>query len=147
MLKSNPCVSCGACCAYFRVSFPKPGPGDRAGVPADLTEPIDKTRVCMKGTNREDPRCAALKGEIGVEVQCGIYMHRPAPCRRFGIQWQEDGTASISRRDFIYCNRARQFWDLPRLSKRRLTVVSPASEEETEAGADEFSIPPSSSQP
>jgi Fe-S-cluster containining protein len=131
MLKSNPCVSCGACCAYFRVSFPKPGPEDRANVPADLIEPLDQTRVCMKGTNRDDPRCAALKGEISVEVKCGIYDRRPAPCRRFGVQWRAEGAASISGRDFVHCNRARCHWHLPRLSKRRLTVIP--SETETEA--------------
>jgi Fe-S-cluster containining protein len=128
MLKSNPCVTCGACCAYFRVSFPVPGSEDRTGVPADLTEPLDKTRVCMKGTNREDPRCVALKGEIGIEVKCGIYDRRPTPCRRFGVQWQGDGTAEISERDFVHCNRARQFRGLPRLSRRRLLVIPSGTE-------------------
>lgn len=37
----NPCMSCGACCAYFRVSFYWAEADDAGGsVPAQLTEPV-----------------------------------------------------------------------------------------------------------
>jgi hypothetical protein len=123
MLKANPCTRCGACCAFFRVAFLLDGDGDTP-VPLEFTEGIDESRRCMQGTNKKDPRCVCLKGEIGAEVKCGIYDRRPGPCRRFGIQWR-DGEARISERDFIHCNRARQRWNLSRLSRKRATVIPP----------------------
>ncbi|ENJ4382725.1 YkgJ family cysteine cluster protein, partial [Salmonella enterica] len=37
----NPCMTCGACCAYFRVSFYWAEGDDASGrVPASLTEPV-----------------------------------------------------------------------------------------------------------
>jgi len=133
MLKTNPCVTCGACCAFFRVSFLWSGAVNDDSVPTDLTDTLNETRRCMKGTNQKDPKCIALEGEIGVETKCGIYRKRPGPCRRFGVQWQE-GEAVMSERDFIHCNRARHRWNLSRLSRRRVTIINsePASEKPEE---------------
>ncbi len=48
----NPCLSCGACYAFFRVSFYWAEADDGAGrVPAALTEPLTPFLRCMSGTN------------------------------------------------------------------------------------------------
>lgn len=130
MLKTNPCTSCGACCAYFRVSFLKESPEGACLVPAEFREELEETRWCMQGTNQTNPKCVCLKGEIGVSVSCGIYRSRPGPCRKFGIQWSLN-SAAITERDYIFCNRARHFWKLPRLSRRRLAVIPSVPEEQT----------------
>ncbi len=52
----NPCITCGACCAFFWVSFYW-AEGDDAGgtVPADLTEQVTPFLRCMTGTNNAKP--------------------------------------------------------------------------------------------
>lgn len=83
----NPCVSCGACCATFRVSFYWAEGDDAAGgyVPNELTQQITPYHRCMQGTNSSSPRCVALQGEIGGNISCSIYENRPSPCREFAI--------------------------------------------------------------
>ncbi|WP_301101190.1 YkgJ family cysteine cluster protein [Propionivibrio sp.] len=79
------CLSCGACCAAFRVDFDCVDlafAGNR-GVPAELTVALTPTLVRMLGTDAAPPRCIALEGEIGQAVRCGIYEQRPGPCRDF----------------------------------------------------------------
>lgn len=105
MAESNPCVTCGACCAFFRVQFywreANPGESDHV-VPADQFEDLDDRFRCMKGTaDKHRPRCVALAGRIGRDVRCSIYAHRPSPCRAF--------TASFS--DGVHrsrCDQARR---------------------------------------
>src|SRR5664279_90185 len=77
------CLSCGACCAAFRVDFHRLdlADGKRAGVPVALTVPLTATLVRMRGTDAAPPRCAALAGEIGIDARCTIYEQRPGPCR------------------------------------------------------------------
>ena len=79
------CLSCGACCAAFRVDFHRLdlADGKRAGVPVALTVPLTATLVRMRGTDAAPPRCAALAGEIGIDARCTIYEQRPGPCRDF----------------------------------------------------------------
>ena len=107
----NPCLSCGACCSTFRVSFYWAEADDAAGgfVPAALTEQLTPHRRCMTGTSAARPRCVALAGEIGAGVCCTIYEQRPSPCREFDA-FAPDG--SVNPR----CNRARQQHGLPLLS-------------------------------
>ena len=79
------CLSCGACCAAFRVDFHRAdlaGP-DTAGVPEALTVPLTATLVRMCGTDAAPPRCIALEGDVGQRVSCTIYACRPGPCRDF----------------------------------------------------------------
>src|SRR5690554_2161289 len=82
----NPCLSCGACCAHFRVSFYC---GEIAGesggtVPPELVTQVSALRGCMKGTEHGGKPCVALRGEVGQDgVHCGIYEQRPSPCREF----------------------------------------------------------------
>jgi len=79
------CLSCGACCANFRVSF-FAGECDyhpEGGVPSHLVVPVSPFRVCMQGTEKNPPRCVALSGEIGEQVYCSIYQQRSSTCRNF----------------------------------------------------------------
>lgn len=76
----NPCLTCGACCVTFRVSFYWAEAEER-GLPPALTEPLQRWFACMAGTNQPQPRCVALQGDIGVAVACGVYAQRPTPCR------------------------------------------------------------------
>ncbi|MDE8554833.1 YkgJ family cysteine cluster protein [Pantoea vagans] len=106
---SNPCVSCGACCAHFRVSFYWAEADDAGGlVPTELTEPLSLLMRNMHGTNDRAPRCVALQGDIGGCVSCGIYEQRPTPCREFSMS----GEAGIHNEA---CDRARARYGLPPL--------------------------------
>lgn len=99
----NPCESCGACCASFRVSFYwAEGAQAGGGVPAALTETLPPHRLCMAGTNNRAPRCIALVGEVGGRVSCGIYAQRSSTCREFAA----DGSADSA------CTRARAKYGL-----------------------------------
>jgi len=106
---TNPCMTCGACCAYFRVSFYWAEADDAGGVvPVDLTEPLSLLMRNMRGTNDRTPRCVALQGEPGSCVSCGIYEQRPSPCREFAMSG-EDGVVHEA------CDRARARHGLPAL--------------------------------
>jgi len=79
------CLSCGACCAAFRVDFhcADLATAENPGVPLDLAVPLTATLFRMQGTDAASPRCAALAGEVGRQVHCTIYEQRPGPCRDF----------------------------------------------------------------
>lgn len=97
----NPCLSCGACCAFFRVSFYWAEVMAR-GMPEDLTEKVNNFIGCMAGTGSVPSRCIALSGTVGERVSCSIYHQRPAPCH--SVQAGDEK-----------CNRARERHDLPPL--------------------------------
>lgn len=90
--QKHPCLHCGACCAYFRVSFywrEAERPDTKNPVPKTLTVEEDSLHRCMKGTEKKyRPRCQALKGEIGQAVACEIYSRRPSPCRKFEASFE-----------------------------------------------------------
>ncbi len=93
---SNPCTTCGACCASFRVDFSVMETQVEGGsVPDGLAVEVTAHTARMRGTDHSPPRCAALTGELGERVACGIYEWRPSPCREF-----EAGSDA--------CQRARQ---------------------------------------
>ncbi len=98
----HPCLSCGACCAHFRVAFhwAETDPFLGGTTPAELTEKLDPHRVVMRGTRNGDTRCVSLQGEVGVAAQCGIYDQRPSPCHALQPAW-ENGQSSPQ------CDRAR----------------------------------------
>jgi Fe-S-cluster containining protein len=81
---SNPCLSCGACCTSYRVSFYW-AEADERGLPLSLTEQVNPHMACMAGTNAKQPRCAALHGPVGGPISCGVYAQRPSPCREVQI--------------------------------------------------------------
>ena len=89
----NPCLTCGACCKTFRVSFYW-GEILELGLPEAMTEQVTPHVACMAGTNAAQPHCVALgRGDAG-PMACGAYAQRPSPCRE--VQVGDDK-----------CNRAR----------------------------------------
>ncbi|PHM40630.1 hypothetical protein Xszus_00302 [Xenorhabdus szentirmaii] len=109
--QDNPCINCGACCAFFRVSFYWAEAEDGGGtVPVSTTEKLNHFMRCMKGTNEPHPRCINLCGEVGQSVFCSIYDKRPSPCREFSHAWETDDYNE-------HCDRARAAYGLPPLPK------------------------------
>ncbi len=99
----HPCLTCGACCASFRVDFSVHETEDRGGsVPSGLAMEVTESTCRLRGTDHSPPRCAALTGQVGVKAACGIYEWRPSPCREFA-----EGSEA--------CERARARHGLPPL--------------------------------
>ena len=98
----NHCITCGACCAYYRISFywSEACPEAGGSIPAELTEKVNTHFVAMKKTSDGQRRCVALQGTIGENVSCNIYSDRSSTCREFNIAW-ENGEANDK------CNKAR----------------------------------------
>jgi len=107
MSENNPCLTCGACCASFRVSFywAETSAGQKNGVPVELTENVNDFYSCMKGTNSKTPHCIALEGQVGREVSCKIYEQRSSTCREFNII---DASGNID----AHCTKARARYGL-----------------------------------
>lgn len=76
----NPCLTCGACCMSYRVSFYW-AEADARGLPPELVEQVTPHLACLAGTNAAAPRCAALGTGPAGPMACGIYERRPEPCR------------------------------------------------------------------
>ncbi|MGN6512984.1 MAG: YkgJ family cysteine cluster protein [Lysobacteraceae bacterium] len=107
----HPCLSCGACCAAFRVSFhwSEAEPALGGQVPAALAEPVRPHELAMRGTSRARPRCIALDAQIGRRSRCTIHARRPSTCAALLPSW-EGGAASPQ------CDRARRAHGLPVLT-------------------------------
>ena len=107
----NPCLDCGACCAFFRASFywAESDLATEGGVPAEQTEKLNDFRMAMKGTNGPSPRCIALMGIIGKKVYCNIYEKRTSVCRDFQPAW-------FNGEPNERCAKARAQWGLPELT-------------------------------
>ncbi len=69
-------------------------------MPVAMAIPLTPKLMRMKGTDDAAPRCIALDGEIGCQVGCRIYDHRPSPCHEFN-PWAALGIADQA------CDRAR----------------------------------------
>jgi hypothetical protein len=110
MTTENPCLSCGACCAHFKVTLYWAEADDATpeGVPVDWTEPAYDLFRAMRGTQDVPPRCAALNGDVGRCVSCSIYERRPSACRAFRASYC-DG------RRYERCEAARAAHGLPPL--------------------------------
>ena len=108
--ESNPCISCGACCEHFRISFYFGELASMGGtVPDEMTEKVNDTYACMSGTKYGGGRCGALVGEVGQPgISCSIYTNRPSHCRTFPV-WEESGQPNDR------CSRARELRGLPAL--------------------------------
>lgn len=99
----NPCISCGACCAFFRVSFYHGETKSVGGmVPDDLVIQINSVYVAMRGTETKTPRCVKLTGDVGKDASCSLYIDRPSPCREFPASY-ENGLGEKEER----CDKAR----------------------------------------
>lgn len=93
----NPCLTCGACCASFRVDFAiDEWAGSGGMVPEGLAEPIGARTCRLRGTDHSPPRCAALTGTVGTRTRCAIHEWRPSPCREF--EAGSDACAAARRR-------------------------------------------------
>ncbi len=91
---ANPCMSCGACCAHFRIMLHSDEVEPVGRVPRALVNPVGAA-FCMKGTDVFPPRCIALEGELGQVVRCTIYADRPQVCREFN-EYELDGMPNPS---------------------------------------------------
>ncbi len=73
-MSDNPCTTCDACCASYRVDFSVTQLQSMDGsVPDGLAVEINGTTCRMRGTDHVPIRCAALTGKVGEKVSCGIY--------------------------------------------------------------------------
>lgn len=80
--ENNPCVGCGACCAYYRASFYwGECVSGRGTVPDDTVVQISPHHVAMKGTEGSSPYCINLTGVIGENAFCSGYATRSSSCR------------------------------------------------------------------
>jgi hypothetical protein len=111
---SNPCLKCGACCTYFRISFyfGELDSHPSGFVPTEMASQMSPFRACMKGTESGNGRCVALKGEVGTETGCSIYENRPTPCREYAV-WMDDGSPNPD------CQKLRLAAGLPLLSSEQ----------------------------
>ncbi len=104
----HPCLSCGACCGYFRVSFHwSESLATSFQVPVELTESVTPHLIAMK---KREGKCVALTGEIGKNVACSIYENRSSSCRDFGASF-EDGIHNER------CDKARAIFGLEPLTR------------------------------
>lgn len=106
----NPCLSCGACCAFYKASFYWAEADDTptGTVPVDKTQQSGPFRRVMIGTLGSKPWCICLKGRIGEYVFCEIYEQRSSVCRDFQASWA-NGERNVR------CDKARLAWGLPPL--------------------------------
>ena len=86
----HPCLSCGACCAHFRISFhwSEAEPALGGVVPQALTEPLRTHERVMRGSSQAKPRCIALDADIGRYSRCTIHPVRPQPCRDVAASYE-----------------------------------------------------------
>lgn len=113
------CLNCGACCAFFRVSFYW-GEAQSGGgvVPDALIHPLPPYHACMQGTQASSPRCHALMGDVGQSVRCTIYENRSSTCREFQSSDETyEGNAD--------CDRARAHYGLPPLPRLPIPETDP----------------------
>ncbi|HQE07542.1 YkgJ family cysteine cluster protein [Thermomonas sp.] len=117
----HPCLSCGACCAYFRVSFhwSEADPALGGVVPSELTETLRTHERVMRGTSQVQPRCIALDADIGRYSRCTIHDRRPSVCALVPASW-EFGASSAQ------CDKARVAHGLPVLAADDWIDVSEA---------------------
>lgn len=108
----HPCLSCGACCAAYRVSlhWSEADPALGGRVPVELTETLGAHQRSMRGTWAKQPHCIALQGTVGVAVSCSIYDARPSACRDLRMSW-EDGAPNPQ------CDNARIAYGLAPLTR------------------------------
>jgi Fe-S-cluster containining protein len=84
----SPCLSCGACCAKFRITYY----WDEKVTEGYFHETSPMYRSLKSEKDSEGrPRCNALTGTIGTAVACGIYENRPSPCRDFKHSFEDGG--------------------------------------------------------
>ena len=104
--KQPPCVSCGACCNYFKIKFDRP---TNPQVPWDkitFYKSTNLSEVAMKGAEKFRGKCSALEGTIGERAICTIYERRPDVCAAFPV-YLKNGKQNPK------CIKAREYHGLP----------------------------------
>ena len=96
-------MSCGACCAIFRVNLtPADVDPERGGrVPITLTEPLRSNELAMRGTSSAQSRCVALDADIGRYSRCTIYELRSVTCKSVTASYEHgvrDAKCDIARK-------------------------------------------------
>lgn len=116
--EANPCTSCGACCARFRVSFDA-----SENVPKEYQYSLSDHKRALKTKPDANgrPRCTALRGALGSFVSCGIYEQRPTPCRAFRYSYENGGPREER------CDQARAAIGLAPLKQRQNYSLEPRS--------------------
>jgi Fe-S-cluster containining protein len=77
---THPCLTCGACCASFRVDFSVYETQELGGdVPDGLAVDVTDTLRRMRGTDHSPPRCAALTGKVGTQAPAASTNGAPRP--------------------------------------------------------------------
>lgn len=119
MSETNPCLACGACCAFFRVSFFW-GECQSAGgtVPDEQVIQISPHLVAMRGTETKPARCNALLGDVRQGTRCTQYEQRSSTCREFEASW---ANGEHNPR----CDDARRAYGLPPLTPPVQPELSP----------------------
>lgn len=119
MSENNPCLTCGACCAFFRVSFFW-GECQSAGgsVPDEQVIQISPHLVAMRGTETKPARCNALLGDVGQGTRCTQYAQRSSTCRDFEASW-------VNGEHNPRCDDARRAYGLPPLTPPVQPELSP----------------------
>ncbi|MDQ7987507.1 YkgJ family cysteine cluster protein [Pseudomonas sp. G34] len=119
MSETNPCLACGACCAFFRVSFFW-GECQSAGgtVPDEQVIQIAPHLVAMRGTEAKPARCNALLGDVGGGTRCTLYGQRSSTCREFEASW-------VNGEHNPHCDDARKAYGLPPLTPPLQPELSP----------------------
>lgn len=86
-MMKNPCLGCGVCCMQYRVSFHwmETTAHPLGTVPVELTAPLRRHEVVMKGTDSPSPYCIALAGVPKVSVYCAIHGNHPSCCREVAV--------------------------------------------------------------
>lgn len=117
----HPCLTCGACCAFFRVSFhwSEADAAEGGRVPIELTEPLRLHERVMLGTSASHPRCIALDADIGRYSRCMIHDRRPSVCAAVPASL-EFGQRSAQ------CDKSRLAHGLPLLTEADWLGVSDA---------------------
>lgn len=110
-LKPHPCLSCGGCCSFFRVSFHwLESTPESFQVPEHLTYKLNAHLLALKTESTTNLKCLSLTGQVGQKVSCSIYENRPSPCRNFKASF-EDGVVNKD------CDRVRAHFGLPALTE------------------------------
>jgi len=88
---SDPCQTCGACCAHSAdwPRFSLESDEALSRIPAALIDAAGSGMRCV------GDRCAALSGKVGVATACTIYAVRPDVCRACA---PGDAECAIARR-------------------------------------------------
>ena len=115
---NNPCQSCGACCATFRVSFHRSQLDSEVGgyVPETLADEETQSTCRMRGTDRSSRIEAAITNDgrvhgirMNIRENVGAYLRAPEPsCVILIAPRRRHGASTMERRlAFVWLSSVR----------------------------------------